>query len=452
MRAGNRLSYTALQTGAASPRLSTNGKRRHQGYPMKRIVQAGFVMLAGAVAGCGDAARITSPATEVPASLPVVGSMRATVDLVAGTLTFEPVASTGRLTARRSSVSAAIYGNQGVTVRIYNSAVVISDSPTPGKKRFTANVGVRNLQDFPIGDEQGGAAPLDTSGIFVFVNGGPAVTRTSSDCIPACSITVANAHGRAAFNAPSQSYWFWHDRLSAAGAGRDTTLERQSWSFEADTQVTGFTFDVLVGAAWPAPHETRWKTEFSGDALPQAGTPRWSRSVSLGTESAMSDPLGSGHLLLTALANGSQTFERRDSVGPTSDVYIEARVRLNTAPSKAEVSFGFYDGSRYIAVGLSGTRAGFMDNGFTSGGVSVISATTTFQTYRLRKFSTDSVQLLVNGTRVLSRPYSAFGTSYGAIPSFFEFGNPGTNNQQRSQAGNSSTWDYVVYEIGATQP
>ena len=378
--------------------------------------------------------------------------MRGTVDLVAGTLTFESMSPAAGRTAGGSAVSAAIYGNQGVTVRIYNSAVVVSNSATPGKKLYTARVGVRNLQSFPIGDEQGGVAPLDTSGIFVFVNGGPTVTRTSSACLLACSITVANAHGRAAFNAPNQAYWYWHDRLSAAGAGRDTTLVRQSWSFEADTQVTGFTFDVLVGAAWPAPHETRWKTEYTADTVPQAGRPRWLRTLSLGTETAVADPLAPGHVVLTAPSNGSQTFERRDSVGPTTDVYMEARLRLNTAPSKAEVSFGFYDGTRYIAVGLSGTRVGFVDNGFTSPGVSVVSPTMSFQTYRLRKFGADSVQLLVNGTRVLSRPYSAFGITYGTLPSFFEFGNPGTNNQQRSQAGNSSTWDYLVYEMGATQP
>jgi hypothetical protein len=131
---------------------------------------------------------------------------------------------------------------------------------------------------------------------------------------------------------------------------------------------------------------------------------------------------------------------------------MEARVRLNTAPAKPEISFGFYDGTRFIGVGLNGTRVGFVDPGFNGTGLSVASPTTTFQTYRLRKFAADSVQLLVNNIRVLSRPYSAFTIVYPITYSVFEFGNPGPANQQRSQAGNSSTWDYVVYEIGATQP
>lgn len=419
---------------------------------MRRITNAAAITVIAALLGCGDATRPLAPATHVPAETPVFASLRGTVDLVAGTLTFEPVAPRPGSLAGASAVSAAIYGNQGVTVRIYNSAVAVT-AGAPGKKRFTAAVGVRNLQPFPIGDEQGDLAPVDTSGIFVFVNGGPTVTRTSSPCATACSIIAANVHGRLAFNAPDQPYWYWRDRLTAAGGLRDTTLNRQSWSFEADTQVTGFTFDVLVAAAWPAPHQTRWKTDFTGDSLPHlTSEPRWSRTVTLGTEGVSLDPNAPGSILLTAPANGSQTFQRFDSLGPTSDAYMEARVRLNSSHSKPEVTFGIYDGTRFIGVGLTGTQAGFVENGFNSPSISVAVATQAFQTYRLRKFGSDSVQLLINGTRVLSRPYSAFGITYTDTRPHFEFGNPGPANLQRSQAGNSSTWDYVVYEIGATQP
>ena len=412
--------------------------------------------LAGAMAvlvGCTDEMQPFGVVPVIPQAAPAVASLRGTVDLVAGTLTFAPVTPSAGSLGGSAAISPAIYGNQGITVRIYNSPVVTSDAPAPGRKRFTAQVGVRNLQAFPIGDEQGGPVPTDTAGIFVFVNGGPTVTRTSSECPSACGITVANAHGRLAFNAPNQPYWYWKDRLSEAGGLRDTTLIRQSWSFEADTQVTGFTFDVLVAAAWPAPHQTRWSTQFPGDVLPHLGLgQRWERETSLGTETTVLDPAAAGSILLTALPGGSQTFTRRDSIAPSTEVYMEARLKLNASTAKPEVSFGFYDGARFIAVALSGARAGFVDNGFTSPSTSVAMATTTFQTYRIRKFGADSVQLLVNGSRVLSRPYAAFTITYPTTLSFFEFGNPGRHNQQQSQSGNSSTWDYVIYEIGATQP
>ena len=420
---------------------------------MSRTLRSSIVFVAVVAAACDDPSRPVGPLGELPVGTEAITSLRGTVDLGAGTLTFEsPRPRSGSLSGS-SAVSAQVYGDQGVTVRIYNSPVVVTNPSSPGKKRYTANVGVRNLQPFPIGDEQGGVSPADTSGLFVFMNGGPTATGTSSLCAPACTVTVANAHGRLNFNGLSQVYWYWKDRLTAAGGARDTTLNRVSWSFEADTQVTGFTFDVLVAAAWPAPHETRWKTEMPADSLPHLTTePRWIRDAVAGTETVAIDPVTPGSLTLTSATNGSQSFERRDSLGPSSDAYMEARVRLNSAPSKPEISFGFYDGTRFIGVGLNGTRVGFVDPGFNGSGISVVSATTTFQTYRIRKFASDSVQLLVNGNRVLSRPYSSFTITYPVTWSFFEFGNPGPANQQRSQAGNSSTWDYVVYEIGVTQP
>lgn len=420
---------------------------------MNRTARAALASLAAFLVACDGSSRVAGPILELPAGTEAVATLRGTVDLVAGTMTFERVVPPASALRGASGVSASVYGDQGITVRIYNSPVVVTNPSAPGKKRYSANVGLRNLQAFPIGDEQGGLAPFDTTGIFVFMNGGPTATRTSSPCSPACSVTVANAHGRMAFNAPDQAYWYWKDRLMAAGGLRDTTLERMSWSFEADTQVTSFSFDVLVAAAWPSPYESRWKIEFSGDSLPHlASEPRWLRDALLATDLVQLDPSSPGGVLLTSPPNGSQTFERRDSVGTSSDAYMEARIRLNSAPSKPEVSFGFFDGSRFIGVGLSGTRVGWAEPGFNGTGMSVASATTTFQTYRLRKFGSDSVQVLVNGTRVLSRAYSAF-TLTSAVPySYFEFGNPGPVNRQRSQSGNSSTWDYVIYEIGVTQP
>jgi len=108
--------------------------------------------------GCSNERRITAPEIRPIASPAIeLGEMRATVDVVAGTMTFEPIASRA-VSGGAGIISAAIYGNQGVTVRIFNSPVVTSMSATPGKKTFTANVGIRNLLSYPIGDEQSAAA------------------------------------------------------------------------------------------------------------------------------------------------------------------------------------------------------------------------------------------------------------------------------------------------------
>jgi hypothetical protein len=118
-----------------------------------------------------------------------------------------------------------------------------------------------------------------------------------------------------------------------------------------------------------------------------------------------------------------------------------------------EVSFGLDDRTKFIAVGLSGSQVGFM-----TGAGSLIHqtpsaplSTTVFHTYQLRKFASDSVVLYVDGARLLHRVYSTFpaplpGSSHGVY-----FGPLGTGSGA-SVLGNQSAWDYVIYEIGATQP
>src|SRR5690606_8973841 len=100
-------------------------------------------------------------------------------------------------------------GDQGVTVRIYNSPVTVSPS-SPGKKRYSASVGVRNLLPHTIGDEQAGPASHNL-GIFVFVTAGPTVTGTSSACSPACTVSVVGQDGIFNFTTPGQRYWFWQE-------------------------------------------------------------------------------------------------------------------------------------------------------------------------------------------------------------------------------------------------
>jgi hypothetical protein len=82
----------------------------------------------------------------------------------------------------------------------------------------------------------------------------------------------------------------------------------------------------------------------------------------------------------------------------------------------------------------------------------VTETTTSFHTYEIRKFAADSVQLWVDGVRRVTRAYSTFSAHLTVTPHGFYFGPAGTGANPTSVLGNSSSWDYVIYEIGVTQP
>ena len=85
-------------------------------------------------------------------------------------------------------VSRAVYSDQNVLVRLYNTPVAIDSTSVPGTKTWTGMVGLRNLTTHLIGDEQVGAAP-DTMGVFVFFNTTPTITATSAPC-PGFTVTI----------------------------------------------------------------------------------------------------------------------------------------------------------------------------------------------------------------------------------------------------------------------
>jgi hypothetical protein len=369
-------------------------------------------------------------------------------------MAFEPIRSSPSesLSGGRGP-SAAIYGEQGTTVRIYNSPVTVAPAGA-GKKRYSANVGVQNLLMHPIGDEQAGPAAHNL-GIFVFVTMGPTVTGTSSACSPACTVEVVQQHGILAFNAMGQRYWYWPEQLSTAGGTTDTTNLRKTWTFEADTQVTTFQFEVLVSAAWPSPVESRWMVQYGGDSLPNLGTePGWNR-VASGTATTNINNPSVSFIRMTVSGGGSLVYTRADSLGANSNAYIEARYALEnsvglTAP---EVSFGLDDRTKFIAMGLSGTQAGFLTGqGSLTFAASVPVTAMSLHIYQLRKFGADSVVLFIDGARALGQAYSAFPAPLTSSPTHgFYFGPLGTGSGT-SGGGNFSIWDYVIYEIGATQP
>jgi hypothetical protein len=133
---------------------------------------------------------------------------------------------------------------------------------------------------------------------------------------------------------------------------------------------------------------------------------------------------------------------------------METRLKVSPATMAGpEVSFGLDDQVKWIAVGLSGTQIGFLSTvTFTFLGTPVNVTTTAFHVYELRKFAADSVQLRMDGARIASRAYSAFPTRISGSAHGFYFGPLGTGTSALSVAGNSSSWDYVIFEIGAIQP
>ncbi|MFL5561987.1 MAG: hypothetical protein ACJ79K_10970 [Gemmatimonadaceae bacterium] len=383
--------------------------------------------------------------------MPAVARLRGTVDVATGTLTFDPVSSSG--VAIPNGVNAAIYGDQGINVRLYNSAVVTS-TPTAGKKTYTANVGIRNLLAFRIGDEQNLAAPLDTMGIYVFTNAAPVVSGTSSPC--SCTVTVKNRVGTLDFSSTNQAYWYWPELLGPAGGGRDTTLARKTWVFEADTQVTRFNFDVLVSAAWSSPNETVWKITYPGDSLPDTqAEPRWHMAS---TQGGPAETISAGALVIDLKkTKDTLVYVRHDSVSTTTDALIEGRFRLDDGGNStvSQLGIAIDDDVRYLGLFVSDSsasgraRVGFVDatgNAF-DGTSDTVSNVKNFRVYQLRKYGADSAVIYVDGVRRLKATYAVLPLTKNAGSPYVEFGF--TNGTTRTTRG---TFSYVTYQIGRATP
>lgn len=418
------------------------------------VASAAGLLLIAAILGCADggAGGWLSPA---PRGRSKAVLLRATMDVAARTMNFDPLASPGSAGSGRV-INAAIYGDHGVTVRLYNSPVVQS-AGVGGKKTYSANVGIQNLLPFNVGDEQASAAPADTMGIYVFLNSGPTVTATSSPC-GACTVTVKSEHGTLSFNASSQEYWFWPEILRAVNSGSDTTLTRDALVFEADTQVTQFSFDVLVSAPWPAPNETVWRVEYPGDSLPDTqAEPRWKK---LATSGASALVTSGGFTVSLTKTKDSVIYARHDSIGAASDALMEVRLRLDDGGHSAvpQPGFAIDDNSRYIAVSISDSgsagrgRVGFLNasGGFIgSAGSSDTVSVGVFRSYQLRKFGSDSATVWVDGIRRLRIAYTSLPLTRSGLPlpSTFEFGlRPGKVRTT------TATWDRVTYQIGQATP
>lgn len=419
-------------------------KRLSRHFASRETLLLGLAVATIACAG-GDSpsAGIVAPVS-VPVPGPALARMRATVDLRAGTFSFQPVEGAGA-TRAADGFRTQIYGQQGQLVRLYNDAPVTTSPSSPGRKTISANVGVRNLLPHRIGDEQNTLSPPDTMGIYVFFEQLPTVTQPLS--CTGCTVTVANPMGTLAFDAPNQPYFYWRDLLDAAGGLRDTTATRTRWTFDASQEVVQFSFEVLVSAAWPPPDETTWRIEYAGDSLPNTmSEPLWDLGGT-GTASA-----AGGVLSLTAPANQAIFYSRQDSVRTADNAFMSATMRMgtNTAGTVPLAGFMLNDDTRVIGVGISGSQVGFTNGditAFLSGTTRSFPTTSTSFDYQLRKFGTDSVQLWVGGARQLVLAYTGFDLdTQTQLPSFQRFVVRGLGGTAGAQ------FDNVIYRLGQSTP
>lgn len=394
------------------------------------------------IAGCAETPTAQRKNATPSMPLPRVTVVRGEVDADRGTLTFSPVPMGG------SGFTPAVYGDQGGTVRLSNTPVVVTQ-PSSTVRRFEAQVGIRNLLAHVVGDEQAGASPPDTVGIFVFFISGPIVTAPSP--CTGCAVTLVSHLGTATFTAPNQKYFHWQERLAPAGSltGEDTTRQRATWRFDADAAVTGFQFDVLISAAWPPPHETRWKVEYSADSLPETGSePRW-RLRDAAISGARSASGGFLEIDAGAIPGAETSFYRRDSLAAGGNAYIEMRLRYNGGSvTQAGPWLLFDDGTKFIAFGVRSDQVGFIDASRNFLGTPfAMNTRNAHHTYQLRKYAADSAVFYVNGTRRGWIAYASLAaTAYPTGAPLVQFGHVTVVPSARSN------WDYVIYELGAASP
>ena len=446
---------------------------RRLGFHSSAIRAAGVVGALAAVVGCSDrSASITgiTPPAQTPSVLPsgAIGVVMGSVD-ANGNLTLTPLRGASGDVNLAPGIDGQIYGTQNVNVRVYAAAATVTT--VGSKKTWTMKFGVRNFLSFPIGSNQAGPVPTDTTGVFLAVISGPTVTQTSGACPAPCAMQVASFDGTGTFTAPNQPYVHWTERLSAKQvvASTDTVSQRRTIAFTSPLEVTNFTFFLIVGADWPAPNQTSWSLFYNAptDSAPdQQAKPLWrtgtmspfGKSSEVWSKAAGVDSL--------EVINGRDYYLfRRDSLAQATQAYIEARVAksaVNQGTPRPETVLGFLDGTRMAAIGLTNTRVGFVRYAFLGGSFRIPQAqfiggvsqfpvsASTAHTYLLRKFGTDSVVLLVDGARKLKATYSQLPK--GAQIATFTTG-PAEFFGDGSVSGDAnSAWSLVTYGIGTSQP
>ena len=433
-----------------------------------------FLALALMLGACADAPSAPPRVIEDPrVGAPVLAELRVVVDAETQTMRFEPIVVGSRTAARPQGLSLATYGTQNTDSRLFNNPVVVTT--VGARKRFTADVGLVNLKALAIGDEQlsSGAAPRDTTGIFVFQSN-PVIS-----CGPApCDVQIFNQHGTGTFTAPNQKYFWYRDRVLAGDTTRANSgctvgvagFRGCQWVFDASLTTTTFNFFVQIRAAWEpvVGGDTDFQVVYEGDSLPELrAEPRWD----IATQSTLASGwvVGEGTALSVKQSSGSQNvrreYIRRDSIRSGDVGFFQTTMRQTTTSTLPGIFvigyFGIDDNNKFLAVGVNKTTVGFITSAFAFiSGATVTTTPGVDHTYKLVKNGTGNVQLFMDGsaTPTLSLAYTSASWSPSvALPSndysFYFFGHrSGTNGIGTDAPGISWTtfWDQVVYRLGST--
>ena len=445
---------------------------RRLGFHSSAIRAASVVAALVAVVGCSDrSASITGTGVTQPQSPTVLpseglGVVMASVD-GDGNVTMTPLQGTSGDLA--PGIDGNIYGTQNVNVRVYAAAATVTTQANT--KTWTMKFGVRNLLSFPIGSNQSGPTPSDTTGIFLAVISGPTVTQTSTNCPGTCAMSVVTYDGTGTFTAPNQRYVYWRERLAAKQpvAGADTVSARHTIEITSPKQVTNFKFFLIVGADWPAPAQTSWSVFYNAptdSAADQHAKPIWRTGhMSLSGSATESWSKAAGVDSLILVNNKDYYMFRRDSLAAATPAYFEAHVKVsNGGQTKPETVFGFLDGTRMAAIGMTSGRVGLVKYAFLAKNLfghglpqanfvdSTNVTATSLHTYRLRKFGTDSVTLEVDGARRLGLAYNKLPMVAQDSVATFTTGPAEFFGDGSISGDHNSAWSIVTYGIGATQP
>jgi len=445
---------------------------RRLGFHSSAIRAASVVAALVAVVGCSDrSASITGTGVTQPQSPTVLpseglGVVMASVD-GDGNVTMTPLQGTSGDLA--PGIDGNIYGTQNVNVRVYAAAATVTTQANT--KTWTMKFGVRNLLSFPIGSNQSGPTPSDTTGIFLAVISGPTVTQTSTNCPGTCAMSVVTYDGTGTFTAPNQRYVYWRERLAAKQpvAGADTVSARHTIEFTSPKQVTNFKFFLIVGADWPAPAQTSWSVFYNAptdSAADQHAKPIWRTGhMSLSGSATESWSKAAGVDSLILVNNKDYYMFRRDSLAAATPAYFEAHVKVsNGGQTKPETVFGFLDGTRMAAIGMTSGRVGLVKYAFLAKNLfghglpqanfvdSTNVTATSLHTYRLRKFGTDSVTLEVDGARRLGLAYNKLPMVAKDSVATFTTGPAEFFGDGSISGDHNSAWSVITYGIGATQP
>ena len=360
-----------------------------------------------------------------------------------GSVSFAPVSASASGT---NAIEPATYGNSA-TMNVHSTSFSIDSTTTPNIKVWSIGVGLRNLLAYPIGANQAATSTLDTSGVFVFFSSAPVVTLPA--VCPGCTVTVTNNMGTSSFTASNQKFFWYYNRLQAMQGtpSTDTTRNNPIWKFTGPKAVTGFTFVLLISAAWPASNQAQSTVSYDGtaDSFPNINAePR--RKVA-GFNLGGSESWSSAGLSLATPSGNDAYFIRNDSLSATEPLLFDATFASNSATNgEPEVLFGFLDPKAYV-IGVALDKVGFV----TAAGLpwSFTGPTYTFpgpngsasHHYRLRKYGSDSAVLCVDGGRVLKTTTAALVSSNitGALEIWGSGGQTG---------GATSTWTNASYSLG----